>query len=400
MSIKAKFFLVALIIFGLGIARFEVWQKSQPIYKDGSQAHLSGYLDEEPKRKGRLNHFSFQNLKVISDQEAHYGDYLTISGKIKNNSLFLPEIKVEERGFFFTKFLTSIRRSSIEKINQILPEPEAGLANGILLGNKSDLNSDLVANLKTTGTIHVVVVSGYNITVVGGLFLLLSSLIKRRNAIILALIAITFYSFMTGLSAPTFRALVMAAIAYAGVYFGRVVYPIYALGLVALIAYFLNPSIVFDIGFQLSFLATAGIIVFSKKLEGVFEALPKLLRGDLATTLSAQSLVVPVIFFYFGSVSLISPLANIATLWVIPFVTIVGFVVLGFSFIYLPLAQLLSLLILIPLKYFTILTAFFAQIPLASISIEKENAFFVVGYLFFLASLVVFYWRKNEIKSA
>jgi competence protein ComEC len=395
---KLKLTIAAFVIFLLAFVRYQLWLKEQPHYSEGEKVQLSGYLQEEPKRKERLDQFRFESVRVITDQEVHYGDYLVVSGELKNSSLFMPEIKIEQRGFFLTKLLSQIRLASLEKINQILPEPEAGLANGILLGNKADLNSDLVQALKTTGTIHVVVVSGYNITVVGGLFLLLSPLIKRKKALILALSAVIFYSLMTGLSAPTLRALIMASIAYLGVYFGRVVYPLYVLFLVFLIAYFIDPGIVFDIGFELSFLATAGILLLSKKLESVFGLFPRLIRIDFSSSIAAQLFVVPVIFFYFGSISPIAPLANLLTLWVIPFVTIVGFVILGISFIYLPLAHLGGLLILVPLKYFTFSVTLLSKVPLASLSVEKQNPLLLIGYLFLLAFIASVLWRKGEVK--
>ncbi|MDP2671074.1 MAG: ComEC/Rec2 family competence protein [bacterium] len=388
---KTAVLLLVIFISALLWVRWVIYRQTLPEITDQGRVTIKGTLLEEPIEKGNLYFFTLNRTRVYSRENLHYGEVVGLTGTLEKGRLYLPEVKRLGGASWLNSNLHRLRLSLKEKINFLFPQPESGLMNGVLLGIKSELSPGLGEDLKRNGTIHVAVVSGYNITVVGGLFLALAKFLGRKKALLLSLLAISFYSLVTGLGAPTLRAALMASIAYLGVLSGRVVYPVYSLFLVALVLYFLNPEIIFDIGFQLSFFATLGILLFSDRIRKFTKRLPALLKEDLAITLSAQILVVPIIFYYFGTVSLVSPLANALTLWTIPFVTIVGFVVLFISFIYLPMASIFALLPLFGLKFFILVNAFLASLSFASLSLEKNNLFLLLGYYLSVASLVIFY---------
>ena len=153
---------------------------------------------------------------------------------------------------------------------------------------------------------------------------------------------------------------------------------------------FINPAILDNIGFQLSFLATAGIILFRERVSDFFKHIPKAFNDDLSTTLAAQILVVPVLFYHFGSVSAISVVANATILWTIPIATIAGFVFLIASFITPFLAMLISWVIWAVLYVFIFLIEFFDKIPFAYLEFTPKQLIPLIGYYLGLFVLVIY----------
>ena len=151
-----------------------------------------------------------------------------------------------------------------------------------------------------------------------------------------------------------------------------------------------KPAIVWDVGFQLSFLATAGIILFQERIVAFLKFLPKPFNDDLATTLAAQSLVVPIVFYHFGSVSAISPVANATILWIIPLATIFGFAFLVASFTILPVAVLLSWVLWALLSSFCFLVVAFSKLSFSYLTFAPGNLWLAGFYYVVLASFVLY----------
>jgi competence protein ComEC len=233
-------------------------------------------------------------------------------------------------------------------IQQSLPEPQASLLLGMLLGARERLPGGFYEALLATGTLHVVVVSGFNITIIiNALGKVLAFLpLKPRFLVILGVVVV--FVALVGFEAPVVRAAIMGATALLATVLGRQKDALRALVLAAIVMLLLRPSWASSVSFQLSFLASLGLIIIypllNKKLPG--KNLP--LREDLLTTLSAQFLVWPLIAYHFGRVSLISPLANLLVLWTVPPVTILGaFLALLASFV-----KEIGYLIMLPINLF------------------------------------------------
>lgn len=278
-------------------------------------------------------------------------------------------------------------------VNQLLPEPQASLLNGILLGVK-EMPPELQQAFKITGTIHVVVVSGYNISVVGGFFLNLAGVIKRRYALLASMLAIVLYIMLVGAQPPVIRAGIMAAVSYLAMSLGKQRMALWSLSLAALVMVLFDFSVLGNLSFQLSFLATLGIIIFSEKFKQLFIKVPEPFNDSLATTLAAQLLVTPLIFYNFGTVSLISPLVNTLVLWTIPLATVLGFASLAVSLLVLKIGQLLALFAWVPLSIFVWVVELGAKIPLAQIELGKNSWLMMVGWYLLVAAL--FLWLSNR----
>lgn len=278
-------------------------------------------------------------------------------------------------------------------INQLYSEPHASLMNGLLLGVKN-LPKELEEAFKITGTIHVVVVSGYNISLVGGFFLRLSGLLKRQQAILLTLTAIVLYTLLVGPNPPVVRSALMASVSYLGVWLGRQRLALFSLLMAAGLMVALNPAIISSISFQLSFLATLGILVFADKFNLYLKNIPQPFKESLTVTLAAQIMVLPVIFYNFGTISLISPLVNTLVLWTIPLATVLGFISLLLGLIFFPLGVLFAWIAWAPMSIFIFIVNLGADIPLAQLNLGRNDWLMVIGWYLLVVSLFIYFKSK------
>jgi len=284
------------------------------------------------------------------------------------------------------------RQSLDHRISQLLPSPQAELLSGILLGNKKTLPAELKLALRDTSTLHMVVVSGQNLSMVAGFFLLLSGLIKRRIAIAFSLLAIFLYTLLTGVQVPVLRAAVMAILAFYAEAVGRQRDGIWVLIVTAGLMLLINPNWTLDLSFQLSFLATLGIITVAPPLERVLKFLPTFLRQDLAVTTGAQLLVMPIIIQNFHQLSIVGVLANLLVGWTIPFIMVLGALMLV-------LGGVVSLLVSAFLTYYIYAVQFFASFPFAWEYVGEQVWAVWVGYYLVLGGVLVALSRANKLES-
>lgn len=294
-----------------------------------------------------------------------------------------------------TELFKDYRQSLDQKISQFLPSPHAELLSGILLGQNKKLPGPLKVALRDSSTLHIVVASGQNLSLVAGFFLALSGLIRRRTALILGLTAAAFYTVLTGLQVPVLRAAIMFSFASAAQFFGRKNDGFRVLVITAGLMLLVNPLWVGDLSFQLSFLATFGVIVVSPILLRRLKAVP-VIGQDLAVTLAAQLMVTPVIAQNFHQISLVSLIVNVLVLWTVPFIMIGGAIMLALGTIQSLLGHLVGLLVNVLLTYFTYIVQFFAQLPFAWEYIGQQPLLVWAGYYMVLAAVMLL---LNNVKT-
>lgn len=288
-----------------------------------------------------------------------------------------PELKIQSEIFKEQrKFLT-------EQVKKNLPSPQAELLSGIVLGVKQDLPYQLKFALRDTSTLHIVVASGQNLTILAAFIMHLSGLIRRRTAIILTLFTIIIYTLLTGAQIPILRAAVMFFLASLAQTFGRQNDGLRVLVMVAGLFLLINPHWITDLSFQLSFLASFGVIIVAPILEKSLHFLPNIIKENLAVTLGAQLMVTPVIASNFHQLSLVSLITNVLVLWIIPYIMGVGFVFLFLG------STILSGPLNIMLTYFIYLVQFFASFPFAWEYVGEFLWIVWVGYYFLLAGIMV-----------
>lgn len=292
-------------------------------------------------------------------------------------------------------------------INRSLPEPFASLLTGILLGVESGIPAELYDKFNATGTSHIIVISGSNITLISGLLIAAGRrLVGIRWAAMLAILGIGLYTLLVGADAAVSRAALMGILWVIALWVGRPGMALNALVASGLIMTAANPFNLWDAGFQLSFMATLGLILFVPSLEawasgrleqrldgpGARVALD-LLKEAVLVTLAATVLTTPIILYHFGRFSLISLLANLLILPAQPLVMICGGLTTGAGLIFLPLGQALAWLAWLPLAWTVWVVERLAGVPYASIEVARLPFGAVAGSYALIA--LGFWWRKS-----
>jgi len=339
-------------------------------------------------------------VKTTPDKDLEYGNLLKISGKLEskllsNNAtiftLNYPKIEANFReNYLKTAKIYFIRQRIINAFNASLDKNSADLMLGIVFGIKQNLNKEFSQQIQTVGLTHVIAASGMNVTLVSGfLFYFLSYLFKRQLAIFLSILGIVFYVTLTGFEPSIVRAAIMGMLVFSSQILGRQQYSLITLLLTGFVMLFIWPEYLINIGFQLSFLSTLGIL----HLPDLFKRIKNGFTQDFIVTLSAQIATMPIILFNFGNYSIFSLLSNVLVLWIVPILMILGFIASIFSFIFPPLASLILYFSLPLLLYFEKVVGIFSSLG----SINGLNTFpwqLVVAYYLFLASFLVYRYSK------
>lgn len=219
----------------------------------------------------------------------------------------------------------SARRWLLDGLDAVVPEPEAALGAGILLGVRSGISPEIADAFARAGLTHVVAISGWNIAIVAALIAGLLRPLGRRPGgwwlvPIATAAAIGGYVVLTGSTPSVVRAALMAAAMLVARLGGSRAHAASALMLAALVMLLAAPPVLWDVGFQLSLLATAGLIWFGRGMELRLSRLPGVLREPIALTLAAQLTTLPIVLVNFERLSLIAPLANVVVVPLVPLV--------------------------------------------------------------------------------
>ncbi len=300
------------------------WFSTRPIYKDGDTVRVSGRVMNEPARYERVQGIKMARLTIYLPlyPEVSYGDRLVVEGKVEAGKLQDAKLVTLARG---GKLLFGFREKLTKFYEGALPEPHSALVAGVTLGSKAGISREFYEVLKKSGTLHVVVASGMNVTLVAGFLMsVLVLFLNRKTAVLASLAGIWIYVFLVGMEAPILRAAIMGSIAFSAQSFGRMYSAWRGLVLSALVMLLVSPVWIGDVGFILSFTATASLMLFAAEINRLISFVPSLFREGFATSLAASIGVTPVIYFTFGTVNFLSPLINALVLWTIPLVTIIG----------------------------------------------------------------------------
>ncbi len=284
--------------------------------------------------------------------------------------------------------LKNERQAIDQQITNFLPSPQAELLSGIILGNRKDLPGQLLLSLRDTSTLHLVVVSGQNLSITAGFFLILSGLIGRKVAIIASFGTIIFYTILTGAQIPVLRAALMVTLSFLAAFLGRQKDGLWVLIVTGGLLLLISPKWLFDISFQLSFLATFGVVAVAPIIFSFLKFMPKFISGDLSVTIGAQLMVIPVIAGYFHQISLVGIIANLLVLWTIPYIMIIGILFILPALLWTGLAEVLALILNILLNYFIYIVQFFSSFPFAWEYVGEQVPLVWIGYYLMLGSLL------------
>ncbi len=342
-----------------------------------------------------------------------FGDELKFVGKVKIFDENSGKYKKEESvGLAYAKEIektgttkgpsTALRqklynlRSEINSaISFSLPEREAGLASGLILGEKASLTAEVKRALQASGTMHIIALSGYNITIILGLFQFLKTRFSRKVNLVIPFIFVSIFVVMTGASPSIVRAAIMGVMPILARCFGRGSDSFSLILLSAAIMLIFNPFLlIYDIGFQLSFAALLGMIYIGPILYNKASFLPSFISLPISETLGAQLVSLPILMYYFGTISVISPISNLLVLSLVPLCMLVSFLIGVFGMFNILLGKIIAIPGFILLKAFNNIIDFFGNLSFSSYQLEIKNPIIIV-LLYLLILDFWFIFRKS-----
>ncbi len=307
---------------------------------------------------------------------------------------------VHEHSSIIYQKIYTVRDWFLRNLKASLPEPHSAFIAGILIGARSELPKSIIKEFQKTGTSHIIAVSGYNITIVAkALLAVLLVVFARRYAFWATIAGLVAFMIITGAQASVVRATIMGIAVLLARHVGRLPTPLYTLLIAAGIMVALDPLILrYDIGFQLSFLATFGILEVAPILEDHMQWTKRLgVWGEVfVLTLSANICVLPLILYYFKILSLVTLPVNMVILPLIPATMLVGF--FSGMFHVLPvLGHIASYLTVLLSSVILAVVHFFANLP-GAILYLPIGAWSVV-FLYSLLGLALFREYKKNVRA-
>ncbi len=333
-------------------------------------------------------------LTPFESEAFSYRAYLARTGT--DSILYYPQIVLLQsgQGNPLMRVIFALRDKAHAVLRAIFPQPEAALLMGILLGNDHEIPDSLQNAFRDTGTAHIIAISGFNMTILAGLFMNIFQRITRKPAASLfAAAALIFYTLLVGASPAVVRAAIMAVMGLIGRLIGRRQSGSTSLSFTAAVMCLFNPLLLWDASFQLSFTATLGLVLYADPLQAGFTRwaerrysphTARRLAGPvgeyLLFTLAAQITTLPVVAYHFQRISLSTLLANPLVLPVQPPVMVLSGLALIGGLIWLPIGKILAWLAL-PLTTYTIRMAeWLAQLPSSVLVLNGFPAWMVLLY--------------------
>jgi len=361
-----------------------------PVIEYGTEIEISGRLETPPE-----------------DEDFNYKAYL--ARQDIHSLMVLPTVTVlaENQGNPFYHTIFTFKRRAQETIARLIPNPQAALLTGILLGNDNGIPPDLAEDFRATGMTHIIAISGFNIAIlVAVLVSIAEKFMSRRRAVVFAVCGIALYTVLVGADASVVRAAIMGSIyLIANRWLGRPNFAYASLFLSGFLMTLFNPFTLWDIGFQLSFTATLGLMLYGSPFtqwtrnqllrwldEGIVNRIMGLLSEAVLITVAAQVLTLPLMMAYFGQLSLVSLLANAFILPAQPGVMIWGGLATVAGLIVPAMGQVLAWVAWLFLSYTVWLVRLFARVPGATVPVEIS----VTGVIIIYAAIAALTWYAKQ----
>lgn len=383
------------------------------------EVEVTGRVTEDPiLRSGKLGfpiqteqvdgHMISVTLYVRTTQAAiSRGDTVILQGTLSDGfGSFVASIyQATIKGVWPSRdVIMGIRDWFSDSVRGVMNEPEASLGLGFLIGEKSRLPSDLEEALRIAGLTHVVVASGYNLTILVRLGRRLFMRVSKFSATLVAVLLILGFIGVTGLSPSMTRAGLVAGLSLVAWYYGRRFHPFVLLSLVAAISVMMKPSYVWsDVGWALSFAAFIGVMIGAPLFQRYFfgDKKPGVLRQILGETIAAHLLTLPIILLTFSLASHVAIISNLLVLPLVPLAMLMTFsaALVGAG---IPLlGQLIAWIAEQVLNYMIVVIYFVSDLPWAKSELNVSVWTVLVMYGIIAAALVYMKHRtKLDIREA
>lgn len=334
-----------------------------------------------------------------------YADYLARQGVFTIMSY--ASVEVLDRGYASPFFagLINFKRTVQGQISLMLPEPQAGLLAGILLGNERGISPELGDDFSRVGASHIVAISGFNMVILSGIVMrFFERIFKERRwlAALMGAIVIALYTLFVGANAAVIRAAIMSSLLVIAPILKRKTYVPASLAAVTLFQSFLTPTVLWDISFQLSLFAVLGLALFVDPLSYHFEKLlnrwfpavhanfiHSFLNEPLIVSLAAQIATLPLIILYFQRLSIVSIPVNLLIVPAQSVLLLIGMSAVILSFISFPLGQVIFWVDLIFLSWSIEIVRLFARIEFADVPFAVDSRLIALFYIFLIGGAML-----------
>lgn len=404
-SLRYQYLIPTLILGGtlLGIYRGSIiageLSNYEPLY--GSYVNVNGVnkddIDTDSSNQIvirlenlKINGKSFPGLIWVTTDyvDIKRGDELTIYGKLDkgfgNFSGVIYRANVKKIVNVQGDFALSIRDKFSNAVRSVISEPESSLGIGYLVGQKRSLPVDLVLSLQIAGLTHIVVASGYNLTILVRLTRRLFARFSKYLSVLSASLMVIFFVSITGMSPSMLRAGLVSFLSLATWYYGRRFHPLALLIITASITLMINPSFAWgDLGWQLSFVAFSGVMIIAPLLQRYLfgDEKPKFYIQILIETISAQIATAPLLIMTFSQLSNVAVFSNLLVLPLVPLAMLLTFIA-GVSNLIIPtISNILALPAYFILHYMVKVSDFFADLPWALSNINFGISGLIVCYV-------------------
>ncbi|GAB5490650.1 MAG: DNA internalization-related competence protein ComEC/Rec2 [Phototrophicaceae bacterium] len=326
-----------------------------------------------------------------------YADYLARQGVFSlMDRTSIDVLNTGEGNLFFSE-LFRFKNHLINRVNDALPDPEAALLTGILLGNERGIDPQLAEDFTRVGASHVIAISGFNMAIIAGLVMgVLEKRFKDNKwiATLIGIIILSIYTLLVGANAAVVRAAIMSSLLVIAEQQNRRTYVPASLAFVAILMSLQNPLVLWDLSFQLSFFAVLGLALFTDPLERRFNGLMKailpspiaqpmtnFLQEPIVVSVAALIMTLPLIVLYFGRLSLVSLLVNLLIVPVQAGLLLLGGLALIISLFSPALAQIFFWLDMLLLRWTISTVRYFGDLSFADIDISVPS-YLIWGFLF------------------
>ncbi len=339
--------------------------------------------------------------KNTTDQSTFRYDKYLAAKDIWSTCSFPRITKISNQtNFSIMKFLLTSKKTLENVIENLWPEPKSSFMAGLLYGNRSDLPQELKDNLSRTGVTHIIAISGFNITIIATILLSIAIYVglRRRQAFWVVSFCIIIFVLFTGATASVVRAGIMGIIVLLARYLGRSSQIAPVLVATATLMVLVNPYVImWDAGFQLSFLSTLGLIygapiIQKYSLVKIPGKIGELIVENFYTTIAAIIFTLPLILFQFGTLSIVAPLVNVLILWVIPWLMLGGFVALATGTFLLPLGRFIAGGIGVGMDYVLGVVSWFGSLSWSAASLRIPIYVMILSY----GLLIYIVWRNKK----
>lgn len=330
-----------------------------------------------------------------------YGDLLDITGKVTAKvlsskktvySIYFPKItKVTDASSLPYQAAGFVREKVQQSFGQYLDPEAAGLLEGIVFGISTNVPKDLKTAFQITGVTHVIAASGMNVTLLAAFLLpVLLRVFSRRVSLIGLIGVLAFYTLLSGMSASIIRATLMASIGFIGLLLGRQRTAFISFFLTGCIMVGITPSVLLDIGFQLSFASTAGMLLVRPLFPSLSRIpLLNLVEEDVTSTISAQITTLPILIYYFHSFGILAIIVNTLVLWTIAPLMVIGSLAVVVGLLSTTVGGLIAFVCLPLLSYFLFIIRLFASFS-PVVTIKDLPLVMVTGYYLLVFAVWLF----------